>query len=62
MQTNEYLIDNANKEETEKNFQKIFQAHSIPDDKQGSRIIIQTPLTSQSLAIILKEEGIDYIE
>ena len=58
----EYLIDNADKEETEKNFQKVFQAHSAEINKQeGKRIIIQTPLNSEPLAIILKEEGVDYI-
>lgn len=45
-----------------KGIESNIQAHSANKDKQeGKRIIIQTPINSEPLAIILKEEGIDYI-
>ncbi len=45
------------------NKENNIQAHSANEDKQeGTRIITQTPLNSEPLAIILKEEGIEYID
>ena len=48
----QYLIDNADKEETERNFWKVFNAHSAKKCKQEEKMITAQKV-SKPLAINL---------